>query len=87
MATSADLGQTLEGYVTSLVSSGRFNSKSEVLREGIRLVQERETRLSLLDLALAKGLADADTGRVKPANSVFDRLEQKYLAIGKAETA
>ncbi|MGL5363928.1 MAG: type II toxin-antitoxin system ParD family antitoxin [Bosea sp. (in: a-proteobacteria)] len=87
MAISADLSQTLEGYVTSLVKSGRFNSKSEVLREGIRLVQERETRLSLLDIALAKGLADADAGKVKPADAVFDRLEQKYRAMGKAETA
>ncbi|MGB3643978.1 MAG: type II toxin-antitoxin system ParD family antitoxin [Mesorhizobium sp.] len=80
MAISADLGAHLEGVVNELVGTGRYNSKSEVLREGVRLVQEREQRLAALDAALAKGIADADAGRVKPAEEVFDRLEAKYLA-------
>jgi toxin ParE1/3/4 len=32
---SADLGPQLEGFVSRLVETGRYNSKSEVLREGI----------------------------------------------------
>jgi antitoxin ParD1/3/4 len=56
---SADLGSQLEGFVANLVETGRYNSKSEVLREGIRLIQEREARLAVLDNALAKGIADA----------------------------
>ncbi|MBA4042284.1 MAG: type II toxin-antitoxin system ParD family antitoxin, partial [Sphingobium sp.] len=32
----ADLGIQLEGFVTKLVETGRYNSKSEVLREGVR---------------------------------------------------
>lgn len=75
---SADLGTQLESFVTKLVETGRYNSKSEVLREGIRLIQEREARLAVLDQALARGLADADAGRVKPAGDVFARLEAKY---------
>lgn len=35
---SADLGQQLETFVSSLVATGRYNSKSEVLREGVRLI-------------------------------------------------
>lgn len=35
---SADLGKQLEGYVQQLVASGRYGSKSEVLREGVRLI-------------------------------------------------
>ena len=80
---SADLGTQLESFVTKLVETGRYNSKSEVLREGIRLIQEREARLAVLDQALARGLADADSGRVKPAGDVFARLETKYQAMGK----
>jgi antitoxin ParD1/3/4 len=82
---SADLGSTLETFVADLVKSGRYNSKSEVLREGVRLVQEREARLSLLDAALARGIADADAGRVKPVAEVFNRLEEKYEAMAKAK--
>lgn len=81
---SADLGNTLENFVSELVKSGRYNSKSEVLREGVRLVQEREARLATLDAALARGIADADAGRAKPAASVFDRLEAKYQVKAKS---
>ena len=84
MAISADLGETLEKVVTDLVENGRYNSKSEVLREGVRLVQEREARLRLLDDKLAAGQADIDAGRVKPLEEVRDRLLAKYEAMAKA---
>lgn len=82
---SADLGQQLESFVTKLVETGRYNSKSEVLREGIRLIQEREARLGVLDQALSRGVADADAGRVKPLGDVAARLEAKYQAMGRAK--
>jgi len=82
---SADLGPQLESFVAKLVETGRYNSKSEVLREGIRLIQERETRLSVLDQAIARGLADAETGRVKPMSDVVARLEAKYQSISPAK--
>ncbi|MEC5409415.1 type II toxin-antitoxin system ParD family antitoxin [Paraburkholderia sp. MPAMCS5] len=46
---SAELGQQLEGYITKLVEMGRYRSKSEVLREGVRLIQDRETQLVARD--------------------------------------
>ena len=77
MAISADLGALLEGYVNELVTKGRYNSKSEVLREGVRLVQEREAKLAALDAALARGIADVEAGRVIPLDEAFDRLRQE----------
>jgi len=83
---SAELGKQLESYIQQLVDAGRYGSKSEVLREGVRLVQDRETKLAALDAALARGMADIDAGRTKPASEVFDRLEARYLAMAeKAE--
>ena len=76
MAISADIGETLEKVVNDLVENGRYNSKSEVLREGIRLVQEREARLRDLDAKLAEGLAQADAGLLIPAEEVFAQLRQ-----------
>ena len=78
---SADLGKQLEGFVSKLVESGRYNSKSEVLREGVRLIQEREAKLAAMDASIARGLADADAGRTRPASEVFDRLARKYAAM------
>ena len=83
MAMSADLGKTLEKFVIKLVATGRYHSKSEVLREGVRLLQERETRLAALDASIARGLADADAGRVKSSSEVFDNLESKLQAKAK----
>ena len=77
MARSGELGK-LEEVVDRLVASGRYNSKSEVLREGVRLVEEREKHLEALDAALARGLADIEAGRVKPAREVFDELRKRY---------
>ena len=78
---SADLGTKLEAYVMDLVQNGRYNSKSEVLREGVRLVQDRETKLAELDAAIACGVADVEAGRIKPAAEVFDRLASKYRVM------
>ena len=80
MAISAELGDTLEKVVTDLVENGRYNSKSEVLREGVRLVQEREARLAALDASIARGIADADAGRVYDVDDVADELTARYEA-------
>jgi len=80
---SADLGSQLERFVSKLVETGRYNSKSEVLREGIRLIQEREARLAVLDQALARGRADGEAGRAKPLANVVARLERKYGDLGR----
>lgn len=82
---SADLGQQLENFVSRLVTTGRYGSKSEVLREGVRLIQDREARLAALDASVARGLADADAGHTKPADEVFDRLEAKYAAMASKQ--
>jgi len=78
---SADLGTQLEGYVAKLVETGRYGSKSEVLREGVRLIQDRETQLGALDAVIERSLADSDAGRGERAEEVFDQLETKYQAM------
>jgi len=78
MASSANLGRHLEDYVTDLVKTGRYNSRSEVLREGVRMIEEREKRLAALDLSIARGLADVEAGRVTPGKTVLARLIAKH---------
>lgn len=84
MPISADLGEKLEAVVNDLVANGRYNSKSEVLREGVRLLQQREADLAKLYSELEKGVASAKAGRVKDADEVFDRLEAKYQTMEDA---
>jgi len=87
MAISADLGETLEKVVNDLVENGRYNSKSEVLREGVRLVQEREARLRELDAMLAAGQADIDAGRSKPLEEVMANVREHIAAIAAKKKA
>ncbi|WP_250523559.1 MULTISPECIES: type II toxin-antitoxin system ParD family antitoxin [unclassified Caballeronia] len=79
--TSADVGQQPGGYITKLVETGRYGSKSEVLREGVRLIQDRETQVAALDAVIERGTVDSDAGRGIPAQEVFDRLEARYQAV------
>lgn len=81
MAISADLGATLEKVVNDLVENGRYNSKSEVLREGVRLVEEREAKRTILAKLIREGDADIAAGRVYPAEEVFDELLARYEAM------
>jgi antitoxin ParD1/3/4 len=74
MAISADLGPVLEKYVEALVEKGRYNSKSEVIREGIRLVQEREARLADLHAKIQEGIDAVKAGDVYSSEEVFAEL-------------
>ena len=46
---------------------------------------ERESQLAGLDAAVARGVADADAGRVKPASEVFNALQTKLEAKASAD--
>jgi antitoxin ParD1/3/4 len=83
MALHADLGPELETTVEELVRSGRFQTKDDVLREGVRLVERREHQLKELDEMLAKGIAELDAGLGIPAEEVFDELEKHLAAMAK----
>lgn len=82
MPSSVNLGTALEAAVNALVRTGRYGSRSEVLREGVRLVHDREARLAALQAAVGRGVADAEAGRVHDADEAFDELEAYFRKLG-----
>ena len=85
MPTSVALSPHFEAFIRQLVESGRFNNASEVVRAGLRLLEEHEAeqaaKLQALREAVAVGLA---SGPDLSEDEVFDRLEAKYLAMAEA---
>lgn len=57
--TSLSLGEHWEAYIKSEISSGRYGSASEVVREALRAMEERKTKLDALRSHLAQGAAQA----------------------------
>ena len=53
--TSVTLGPHFENFVGQQVNHGYYSSVSETIRAGLRLLEERETKLSLLRRALTEG--------------------------------
>lgn len=53
--TSISIGDHFENFIESTVSTGRFNNASEVVRAGLRLLEE-ESRLQVLRQAIQQGL-------------------------------
>ncbi len=80
MPSSVSLGAKLESVVDDLVKSGRYGSRSEVMREGVRLVHDREAKLAVLDAAIARGIADADAGRVVTIEQALESLKARCQA-------
>ena len=86
MPTSVALSHHFEDFVRAQVDSGRFNNVSEVVRAGLRLLENHESqqaaKLQALREAIAVGLA---SGPGIPEDEVFDGLEAKYLAMADRE--
>ena len=56
---NVSIGDRWQGFVDRIVKEGRYGSASEVVREGLRLVEEREAKLpalrATLDASIAQG--------------------------------
>ena len=53
--TSVTLGEHFERFIAKQVKAGRFESKSEVVRAAMRLLEEHEKKLATLRKALVEG--------------------------------
>ena len=84
MPSSYTLGDHFETFVKEQVEGGRYASASEVIRDGLRLLEEQQQRRQdVLDGLRGEIEKGRRSGKPKPAAEVLDRLERKYAKMAK----
>ena len=64
--TTVSLGPHYEVFIRNIILQGRYNNVSEVIREGLRRLEEDEARLAALRAALEEGEASPDVTDFDP---------------------
>ena len=73
--TSVTLGEHYEKFISHAIEEGRYGSASEAIRAGLRLLEERETKLEILRKALIQGEQSG------PVNYSLDDLNQELDGV------
>ena len=68
--TSLSLGEHWEVFIKNEISSGRYGSASEVVRDALRTMEERKSKLEALRTHLAQGAQQAEAGEFIDAFSM-----------------
>lgn len=64
--TSVALGAYFENFIQSRIAQGRYNNASEVIRAGLRLLEENESRLLELKAAIKEGIGSGEATDFNP---------------------
>jgi antitoxin ParD1/3/4 len=86
---NVNLGTVLDDFIAEQLKTGLYQSQSEVVREGLRLLKEREDlkalRLAELRREIAVGSAQADRGEFVDGPQAFANLRQRSAARKRAK--
>ena len=66
--TSVSLGDYFETFVDNRISGGRFKNASEVIRAGLRLLEEEENKVIALKKAIDEGMKSGIAENFNPKN-------------------
>jgi antitoxin ParD1/3/4 len=74
--TSLSLGEHWEVFIKNEISSGRYGSASEVVRDALRNLEDKKSKLAALRLHLAEGAFQAEQGQFIANYSVESLIEE-----------
>lgn len=87
MPSSFTLGTHFESFIKSQVSSGRYASASEVVRDSLRLLEEQDAmRQARLDALRAEIEQGASSGPGIPADQAFANARRRIADIAAGAT-
>jgi antitoxin ParD1/3/4 len=86
---NVNLGTVFDKFIAELLKAGLYQSQSEVVREGLRLLKEREElkqlRLSELRKEIAIGSKQADRGEFVDGEETFAEIRRRSAARKRAK--
>lgn len=78
MATSYSIGKHFEEMIDGLIEDGRYATASEIIREGLRLVEEREEHRKVKLQALREEIQNGfDSGPAEDVGDMFERIKKE----------
>jgi len=80
--TSVSIGDYFDSFIQNRISVGRFKNASEVVRAGLRLLEEEENRLIALSEAIQEGIESGIANNFNP-ESHLEELKAKKSLNGK----
>ncbi len=70
------VGERFETFISDQITAGRFNNASEVVRAGLRMLEDEETKLSALRSALIDGEESGEGSR--SMGDIFEKAKQRF---------
>lgn len=81
---NVSLTPELEQIINQKIKNGRYNSASEVVREGLRLLQQRdemhEAKLNALRAEIQKGTDSLEAGRYRDLDDAMVDIKKRMMA-------
>ncbi|MCG6120457.1 MAG: type II toxin-antitoxin system ParD family antitoxin [Blastomonas sp.] len=71
---NVSIGERWESYIEALLKDGRYGSASEIVREGLRLVEEREAKLAALRETIEAAIAEGGEHTIEEVDAYLDKV-------------
>ena len=75
--TSISIGDYFDSFIQSSISAGRYKNASEVVRAGLRLLEEEEKKMIVIRAAIQEGIESGIANDFNPETHLKNRIKEK----------
>ena len=75
--TSISIGDYFDSFIQSSISAGRYKNASEVVRAGLRLLEEEEKKMIVIRAAIQEGIESGIANDFNPETHLKNRMKEK----------
>ena len=74
--TSISIGDYFDNFIQSSISAGRYKNASEVVRAGLRLLEEEEKKMIVIRAAIQEGIESGIANDFNPETHLKNRIKE-----------